>query len=235
MSKRLVVQLRLDEGTDVPQHIAQWIEALVGGLEVPHEDATGDVSGNDAPSIVAGLLAAGAEAAFRVRSQLLRPVPPIAAELSDPLVRQRDVDVVLEAIVRRSHFLRLLESVEEQKRQKFYSDVVSNAQLAGTKVLRDDTGWFSKSRNEQYTQIVSTAKQLVPGITDAEIEALGNRNDNVSIAEVLTLCFTKNPSLKTDPIGIIRILSGNDPNEMAKIKDEQSALNWIKRFGKERR
>ena len=125
--------------------------------------------------------------------------------------------------------------IEEQNRQKFYSDVVSNAQLAGTKVLRDDTGWFSKSRNEQYTQIVSTAKQLVPGITDAEIEALGNRNDNVSIAEVLTLCFTKNPSLKTDPIGIIRILSGNDPNEMAKIKDEQSALNWIKRFGKERR
>lgn len=125
--------------------------------------------------------------------------------------------------------------VEEQNRQKFYSDVVSNAQLAGTKVLRDDTGWFSKSRNEQYTQIVSTAKQLVPGITDAEIEALGNRNDNVSIAEVLSLCFTKNPSLKTDPIGIIRILSGNDPNELAKIKDEQSALNWIKRFGKERR
>ena len=125
--------------------------------------------------------------------------------------------------------------IAEQNRQKFYGDVVSESQKAGTRVLRDDTSWFSKSRNEQYTQIVSTARQFVPGITDAEIEALGNRNDNVSVAELLTLCFTKNPSLKTDPIGIIRILSGNDPEEMAKIKDEQSALNWIKRFGKEKK
>ena len=131
--------------------------------------------------------------------------------------------------------IQIRNQIAEQNHQKFHSDVVSESQLAGTRVLRDDTGWFSKSRNEQYTQIVSTARQFVPGITDAEIEALGTRNDNVSVAELLTLCFTKNPSLKTDPIGIIRILSGNDPVEMAKIKDEQSALNWIKRFGKEKK
>lgn len=124
------------------------------------------------------------------------------------------------------------QKLEDKNRQKFYDDTVTAAKAAGGRVPQVNENFIGYSLNEDYTNVRNAAKQVVPTITDAELDALGWNGSKSSAADVLQLCFNKMPSLKTDPAGIIRILSGGKTMLELGIKNEQEALRWIQRLGK---
>lgn len=124
------------------------------------------------------------------------------------------------------------QKIEDKNRQKFYDDTVTAAKAAGGRVPQVNENFIGYSLNEDYTNVRNAAKQVVPTITDAELDALGWNGSKSSAADVLQLCFNKMPSLKTDPAGIIRILSGGKTMLELGIKNEQEALRWIQRLGK---